>query len=177
MKNKNLLKNTVYTALFAALVYVATMVIHIHIPAPGAMGYINFGDCVVLTSGLLLGPLYGGLASGIGSCLADATYGHMIYVPGTFVVKALMAATSSLIYKCISKNKKDYKTLPLIISSIAGECVMVFGYFLYESALPGIGVPGAVLGVTANISQALAGAFLTFLIIKLMKKAKITDML
>ena len=56
-------------ALMAAMACVATMVIKIPIPATG--GYINLGDCIVLLSGIILGPVYGGIAAGLGSALAD----------------------------------------------------------------------------------------------------------
>ena len=59
MKNKTL--RLVMAALLAAMTCVATMVIKIPITATG--GYINLGDCIVLLSGILLGPLYGGLAA------------------------------------------------------------------------------------------------------------------
>ena len=81
------IRKTVYSALFAALVFVATVVIHFHI---GSTGCVNLGDCVVVATGILLGPIYGGLAAGIGSALADALYGHLIYLPGTFIIKFLM---------------------------------------------------------------------------------------
>lgn len=59
MKNKTL--RLVMAALLAAITCVVTMVIKIPITATG--GYINLGDCIVLLSGILLGPLYGGLAA------------------------------------------------------------------------------------------------------------------
>ncbi len=58
----------------AALTCIATMIIHI--PTPG-LGYIHFGDGMVLLSGILLGPLYGSLSAGIGSMLADVFSGYM----------------------------------------------------------------------------------------------------
>ncbi len=173
MKTHQIIKKTVYTALFAALIFVATVVIHIHIPFAGAEGYVNFGDCTVLVSGVLLGPLCGGLAAGIGSAMADAMYGHWIYTPGTFVIKALMAIVAYIVYCTISKNKEDFKTVPLSVASICGETVMVVGYVLYETLL--FSFPTAVLGIVANIAQATAGIILTVLILRLMKKTNITE--
>ena len=56
-------KKLVFSALMAALVYAATMMIQI--PSP-MNGYVNLGDCFVLLSGWLLGPWYGAAAAGIG---------------------------------------------------------------------------------------------------------------
>lgn len=44
-------------------------------------GYVNLGDCAVLMSAWVLGPLYGGAAAGIGSALADLLSGYAHYVP------------------------------------------------------------------------------------------------
>ena len=67
----------VISALMASMVCVATIVIKIPIPATG--GYINLGDCIVLLSGVVLGPLYGGLAAGLGSALADLLGGYVVF--------------------------------------------------------------------------------------------------
>ena len=87
MKN-NRTRLIVLSALFAALACVATMVIRI--PSP-FKGYLNLGDSVVLLSGWLLPPVYGALAAGLGSALADLFSGYVTYAPATFVIKALMA--------------------------------------------------------------------------------------
>ena len=55
-------KNIIFTALFAALTCVATMIIKLPTPT---MGYIHPGDAIVLLSGLLLGPWYGSFAAGL----------------------------------------------------------------------------------------------------------------
>ena len=61
MKHQKLY-HLVLAALFAALTYVATNIIHVPIPATD--GYINLGDCVVLLGAFLLGPVYGAAAGG-----------------------------------------------------------------------------------------------------------------
>lgn len=75
MTNKAI-RTLVLAALFAALACVATMVIQI--PSP-MNGYVNLGDCFVLLAGWVLGPVYGSLAAGIGSALADMFTGYMHY--------------------------------------------------------------------------------------------------
>ena len=62
--------------MLAALICVATMVIKI--PSP-LNGYINLGDCIVLLSGWLLSPVYGFMAAGLGSALADLFAGYVTY--------------------------------------------------------------------------------------------------
>ena len=78
----------VIAALTAAMTCIAMMVIKIPIPATGA--YINLGDCIELLSGVVLGPLYGGIATGLGSALADLLDEYVAFAPATFVIKAIM---------------------------------------------------------------------------------------
>ena len=85
------------TALFAALACVATM--SIRIPTPGTGGYIHPGDAIVILAGIILGPVYGMLAGGIGSALSDLIGGYFVYVPITLVIKGLVALVSGLIYQ------------------------------------------------------------------------------
>ena len=70
------LKKIVMAALFAALACVATM--SIRIPTPGTNGYIHPGDAIVILSGVVLGPVWGLLAAGIGSAMADLLGGYCI---------------------------------------------------------------------------------------------------
>ena len=177
LKSTVAIRKTVYAALFAALTFVASVVIHFHIPAAGAKGCVSFGDCVVIASGLLLGSVYGGLAAGIGSALADALYGHMIYIPGTFVIKFLMAFVACIVYRVLSKNKNDYKIIPIAIASFISEIIMVVGYLLYETALPGISFAAALISLPIKSMQGIAGVILSVLILKIMKKTKLTDLI
>ena len=73
------LRNLVYTAMLMALCCVATLVIKIPTVTGG---YLNAGDIVVVLAALLAGPLYGGVAAGFGSGLADVISGYMSYAPG-----------------------------------------------------------------------------------------------
>ena len=87
--------------MLAALCCVATMIIKI--PSP-LKGYLNLGDCIVLLSGFMLSPLYGFLAAGIGSALADVFSGYVVYAPATFLIKGLMALAAFGIYKALNKK-------------------------------------------------------------------------
>ena len=106
MKTKNTTQKIAVTALLAALTCVATMVIKI--PSP-MKGYLNLGDCVVLTAGWMLSPVYGFLAAGLGSALADLFSGYVVYAPATFLIKGLMALVARFVYKalCNKTNSSD----------------------------------------------------------------------
>ena len=141
-------------ALFAALCFVATNIIHIPIPATD--GYINLGDCVVLLGAFLLGPVYGAAAGGVGSALADLLTGYAVFAPGTFVIKAGIAVIASLLLKALGKKTK----LAPIAAAAAGEVWMVLGYFLYESVFLGYGLAAAG-SIGGNTIQAVAGVVLS----------------
>ena len=125
-------------ALFAALTCVMTMIVKIPVPATG--GYVNLGDCVVLLAGWVLGPMYGGAAAGLGSMLADLVSGYPLYAPGTFVIKACMAVCAWAVFRAAAGEKRGLAAR--IGGALAGEAVMVAGYFAYEGVVLGFGLGG-----------------------------------
>jgi len=160
--NKNLLK-VIYSALFAALACVATMIIKV----PTFYGYANIGDTIVLISAWLLGGVYGALAAGIGSALADLLTGYGYYVPGTFIIKFLMAFVAYLIIKKI-KNK----IVSFIVSGIVAELIMIVGYFFYKALILGKGYAAAVPSVFSNIAQGVTCLVLALLLYFALEKSK-----
>lgn len=164
----NKTKKLVLTGLFAALCCVATF-IHIPIPTPTG-GYTNLGDCFVLTAGFFMGPLYGAAAAGIGSMLCDILLNYMAFAPATLVIKGLMAFVAALIYSKLKKMfKNEYPAL--VISSIIGELVMVFGYFAYEATVLGFGLAAAG-GIYANLLQGVCGIVFAPIVFKFLQKRK-----
>ena len=161
--NHQKLYRLVLAALFAALCYVATNIIHVPIPATD--GYINLGDCVVLLGAFLLGPVYGAAAGGIGSALADILSGYTIFAPGTFVIKALIAVFAALILKALSGKTK----LAAVLAAVDGEIWMVLGYFLYESIFLGYGLAAAG-SIGGNTIQAVAGVILSVALYAVLSK-------
>ncbi len=145
----NTIRKLVFAALFAALSCVATMVIRIPTPIGG---YIHAGDAVVLLSAFLLGPWWGAAAAGLGSGLADLIAGYGLYVPGTFVIKFVVALLGGLVLRC-----KFIRALPVraVTAGLVGEIFMVLGYLGYEAVVLGYGA-AAVGGVPMNCIQ---GAF------------------
>ena len=148
MKHENLFK-LVLTALFAALACVATMVIHIPIPATN--GYINLGDGAVLLGAFVLGPFYGAAAGGLGSMLADLLLGYASYAPGTLLIKGLMAFCAAGVFTAFRK-----RTGAAFAGALTGEIVMILGYFAYESTLLGYGLAAAA-SIPGNGIQGAAG--------------------
>ena len=157
-------KLMVLTALFAAMTCVATL--SLHIPTPGTGGYIHPGDALVVLSGILLGPIYGGLAAGLGSCLSDLLSGYMIYVPITFIVKAVIAIVCYFVY-----HKLLAKVSSVIVKGIITGCFSTFlvaaGYCFFEYFIYGA---GAFASIPANLIQGVSGLVISTLLLPLLKQ-------
>lgn len=160
------IQRIVTSALIAALVCVATMLIRI--PSP-MKGYINLGDGMVLVSGWLLSPGYGFLAAALGSALADVFAGYIIYAPATFLIKGAMALVAAAF---VSSKKKDRKRLVLqLIGGVLAEIVMMLGYFAFEWIL--YGFAAAALNLPANLTQAVAGLIVGVVAVKLLERMEV----
>lgn len=163
---KNTTQRIILSSMLAALVCVATMLIKI--PSP-LKGYLNLGDCVVLLSGWILSPVYGFLAAGVGSALADLFSGYVTYVPATFIIKGLMALTAYYGFRLLQRRIGDLPSR--LISGASAELVMILGYFVFEGLLYGF-IPSAV-NIPANAVQGAAGLILGMLLIRVFEKNKI----
>ncbi len=152
-------RKIVYTSLFAAIVFAATYIIKVPTPTNG---YVNIGDAAVILASLALGPLFGAIAGGIGSCLSDIIGGYASYAPATFVIKFVMGAVCGAI---LSKSKK---TVVLAFAAVIAEILMAFGYFLYECAVLGLGI-GAAVGIPSNCIQGLISAVIAVILAKCIK--------
>lgn len=159
-------RSVVFAAMFAALVCVATMLVKI--PSP-LKGYINLGDCMVLAAGFMLSPLYGFLAAGLGSALADLFAGYATYAVATFIIKGLMALIVCFGVRWIAKHMK--KTVARILCGILAELVMIGGYFLFEGVLYGFGA--SLVNIPANAVQGAAGILLGVLLTTALERSKI----
>ncbi len=92
-KENEKLLNMVYAGLFAAITALLTATLHI----PVGNGYIHCGDAVIYLSAAVLPLPYAVSASAVGGMLADLLSGYPMYAIPTFIIKALLALTFSLI--------------------------------------------------------------------------------
>lgn len=144
-------RKIVFASLFAALCCVATMAIRIPTPLGG---YIHAGDAVVVLAAFLLGPLWGALAAGIGSGLADIVSGYVLYAPGTMIIKAAVALIAGALLRAAFIKKQSLRAL---LAGVISEVFMVAGYLFYEAVILGFGT-AAVANIPMNSIQAVAGA-------------------
>lgn len=167
MKKPNT-KKLVLTALFTALTMVATLMIRIPLP----LGYVNLGDAFILLGVFVLGPVYGGIAAGMGAGLADL-FGYPLYAPATFVIKAGMAVAAWFVYKLLAKATKK-EMLAQSVGGVCGALVMAVGYFLYEILLfTTVGV--AIVNVPWNLLQGVVGTVLAVAVMKVLRATKVLE--
>ena len=171
--NSKVVSKILLTSLFAALVYVATAIIRY--PTFGTQGYINMGDTIVLLSAWLVGGVYRALPAGISSVLAGLLAQYVTYVPGTFIIKFLMALVAYLIFTAFKKTNIN-KVVAYIVSGVVAELIMVFGYFLYESTILGYGLAAAA-SIPSNAIQAGTCLVIGYIAIGVLEGAKVPNLL
>ncbi len=152
--------------MLASLACVATMIIKI--PSP-LNGYINLGDCIVLLAGWFLSPVYGFLAAGLGSALADLFAGYVTYAPATFLIKGLMALIAFGGFQFM--NKRFGNPAARMISGAAAEIFMIAGYWVFEGVLYGFGA--SAVNIPANGVQGIAGLIMGMVLSRIFEKHKI----
>lgn len=158
------LKKITLTALFMALSCVATMVIKI----PTMIGYANLGDGVVLLGAYFLGPVYGLLAGGVGSMLADILSGYAFYAPGTLIIKGLVAWIGAVLVKKICKGSiPNFKGM--LLAGAAAELWMVAGYWAYETLILG-NAAAALASIASNGAQGVVGVVVSMALFSLLSK-------
>lgn len=178
----NTTKKWVIAALFAALTCICTMIIKIPTPTGG---YIHPGDGMVLLCGIVLGPGMGALAAGIGSMLSDLFSGYLVWVPATLTIKALTAMIAGVLFhksRWLLTESKAASTIRVILGGIAGEAVMVVGYFLFEiglnaasnggfsaAAIAG-GIAYSATSIPGNILQGVTGIVIACVLLPVLEQ-------
>lgn len=156
--------------IFGALIFVITF--YIQIPIPATQGILNLGDAAVMLTGLLFGPVVGGLAGGIGSCLADVIL-CPIYMPATLIIKGL----EGFIVGFIADPKRTHKRINYrdILAVVVGGLIMVFGYLIYEIIL--FGLAAAFVEVILNGFVQYAGGMAVSLLLTIPIRKNLTQAL
>ena len=168
--HKKIMQVTV-TAILAALICVATMIVQIPIPATG--GYANLGDGIILISSFLLPVGCSITAAALGSALADLLLGYVAFIPGTLMIKAFMAFLSWLVLHSFHQIETDRKAIcAMIFSGIASEVFMVIAYFGYEAVIMGTGL-GAAAGIPGNVGQGICGIIVSCILTPALSRIRV----
>jgi uncharacterized membrane protein len=153
------------TALFIALVAVATMAINI--PMVATQGYINVGDTLIFVAALLGGPKVGLLAGGIGSAMADLLLGYGQWAPWTLVVKGVEGLIVGLLAYSVFKQTKAVN-FRVIIAMVIAAIWMVVGYYIAGGFIKGFEV--ALTGIPGDLTQGLGSVVLAIPLLLALKK-------
>lgn len=174
-------KKMVTAALMAAFTCIATMIIKIPTPT---LGYIHLGDGLVLLCGIVLGPVTGALAAGIGSMFSDIFSGYVSWALPTLIIKALTAGAAGLLFHKFKNNQKSAhaRSISVIIGGLIGETIMVLGYFLYEAGMAAYasggfttaalaaGIVSSAAGIPFNIAQGVVGIIISLVLLPVLLK-------
>lgn len=144
-KKKFTVYDMVVVGLMAAVVYVATS-LRVEIPTPMGKTMIHMATVACLISGLLFGPVRGGLAGGIGSFFFDIFNGWASSAPFTLVFKFVIGWLAGL----ITGGKKA--SIPrILLASAAGSYAYVVLY-LSKDFIRDLLLGGALETAIADIS-------------------------
>ncbi len=135
-RNSNaLITRIVFTGVMAAIICVITT-----FRIPLGQSKVHFANSMCLLSGLLLGPVWGGTAAGLGSALYDLSFYNegIINLLITFVSKFAMAWICGKLYNGAGEKKVD--SLRLVLACVAGALCYVALYMLKS------GIYGAIAG-------------------------------
>ena len=118
------------TAVFTALVTVATVAFSVYVPA--TRGYFNIGETAVYVTALLFGPLIGAFAGGVGSMFADILLAP-VYAPATLLIKACEAAIVGFLSRQTlrSISRTQWKVLTLFAALLVGLLIGYVGVSYY----------------------------------------------
>ncbi len=139
-------KKLTFTALFAALIFVATMTFKLPLHPSG--GYVHIGDAFIFLAACMLPTPYAMAASAIGASLADAVVAP-IYILPTFIIKAL------LVLPFTAKSERMV-TVRNLLAAAAASLIGIAGYFVADSIL--VGMETAAFNALFGITQPLASA-------------------
>ena len=153
-KNSNaLITRIVFAGVMAAIICVITT-----FRIPLGQSKVHFANSMCLLSGLLLGPVWGGTAAGLGSAIYDVLLGGYSFFDAliTFVSKFAMAWVTAVIFGAWKKKHDNpalkETVLPLVLSCVAGALTYVALYMLktwlfklYVEPVPVDTIPGIMV--------------------------------
>jgi uncharacterized membrane protein len=116
-------------AVFAALVWVATLALTVSVPA--TTGYFNVGETVIYVGALLFGAYVGAFAGGVGAAFADMLVAAQ-FAPGTLAIKAFEGAiVGSLNKKLRGTSRSSWRILTAILGIVVGVLLAAVGSAYY----------------------------------------------
>ena len=147
--------------IMAAMVYVTSA--YIQIPIPTAIGNtrLHVGNVMCLLSGLLLGPVLGGLAAGFGSMLFDLLNpAYITSAPFTFIFKFLMAWVCAKIAFSGNRQAKNHgwNIAACVIGALTYVALYMLKTFIYQRFIYGYPVDAVFITMGSKLPASLLNA-------------------
>lgn len=160
----NRVKQLVMTGLFAAIICVTTLFLHIVIPFSQQGGYIHIGDTFIYIAASVLPLPFAMLAGAIGAGLADLISAPLYLIP-TIIIKSLMAA-------CFTNCGQKMLCKRNVIATILAGLICIVGYYIAEVIMSGNWV-APLAAVPLGLIQPVASGILYVLAAKMIGSKRI----
>ncbi|MCL2353104.1 MAG: ECF transporter S component [Defluviitaleaceae bacterium] len=147
---KNNVKQMVLSAMFVALVYLATAFVRVPSPFATGTGQIHTGTAVVFVVSIAFGPKMGAISS-IGMVLFNLTHGLALWAPINLIVRPLMA----VIFGSVARLKgADGRNVFLnAAAGILGGLWLLPGMYLGELLVFQVPLSAPAVGILGNSLQ------------------------
>lgn len=160
MRNKKSLLKITYTAIFTAIILLATSVIKFSTGL--GEGYIHLGDSFVYLTACILPFPYCLVAGALGGGLADILSGYAIWAIPTMIIKMLNAIPFMLV--CRKHKSSKILSKQTVLMTFVSGIITIIGYFVTECIL--YSVASATLSLIGNTIQAVASGIIFVIIAK-----------
>ncbi len=152
------IQDIVLLGLFTALVFIFTYFPVFRIDY--GLGYFNLGDIPLIIASIVISPMLGALAGGIGAGFGDLFAGYALFIPFTIVAKACEGWIAGTFFRVIKQPVLRYFSIPL------GTLFMVA---TYQVAYLIIDPAYAIAGLWLDLGQATAASVFSIAILVLIK--------
>ena len=168
--NRKTFRNLTLTGVLTALVFVVARFLPA-IPL-GINAYVNLGDTVIYLSVLVLPTPYAIAAGAIGAALSDLTFGAVLWVIPTLLVKALIVLTAKGLCK-VSKHHDLMISLCGVVGVIGyylAEVVLIRFFIVSDQMTWAAGVVGSAASIWGNVVQGLGSGILFYAFAKVLRR-------
>lgn len=151
--------------IMAAFVYVSSAFLQISIPTAIDNTRLHMGNVTCLLAGMLLGPLQGGLAAGIGSLFFDLTNpAYIASAPFTFIFKFVMAWICGRIVSGNSAHLKRRYAIGGIAGAFAYVALYLSKSFVEHRFVLGLPLEAVMLTVAQKAAASIINAAVACLV-------------
>lgn len=154
--NKNII-NLAFAALFAAMVTIFILVLHI---PNGIGGYVHIADAIIYLAACILPLPYAMPAAAVGGALADMLSGYPQYIIPTFIIKALLVPVFTSKDRKIINKRNLIATVPALAVNVVGYAITKYILYAFVQNQPDVAMAKAIASLSGNVIQSVGSAVL-----------------